>query len=1454
MSWIPSLTGVPDAAARALRGWPARQRRRMSVHGGHAHIEVRAVHRAGTEAVADALEAALTRLRGVRWAEVNAALGRVVVAFDDGQIRPEALVEVVAAVEEARDLRPETFPADRPDHPADIEPLHRQLVALGADVVAATVGAAGRAVGIGPLPPVVPALMSLVDATPRVRRELEARAGHAATDLGMALCSAVAQGLGQSPLGPAVDAVQRLASIGEARARRRVWTEREPELCARDRGGRNRPMPPVDRPAPLPPGPAERYADTSSVLALVTAGAALLVTRDPGRAAVLLTAATPRAARATREVYAAELDRLAGARGVVAMDAAALRRLDRVDTVVLDPDVLHTGRYTVADVVPLGPGADDTALRLPVHALLDPARPDAAAEGDGWMLTPVADRELRRRARGLHRPGAHVLALHRDGRPVAFVVVEPEPDPLAGQVLAAARTVGEVVVAGLRTGAAERFGCGAVAGGNRLAGAVRDLQGRGRGVLVVTGRGRAALAAADCGIGVLADGQPVPWSAHLLAGPGLAEVVLLLRATAEARAVSRRGAALGAGGSVLGALLAFAGPAAGARDRAMAGVQGAALAGMAAGAWAAHGVSRRPVPRAAPTAPWHVLTAEAAMHDLGTSPAGLDAQEAAERRAAVPPDPEERPPTVAGATAAELANPLSPALAAGAGLAAVTGSVLDAALITSVMGLNAFIGGVQAIGADRAVRKLTAATTVRVLLHREGREVTVEAAELVPGDVVVLHAGDAVSADCRIIETAGMELDEAALTGESQLVAKSAEPTGAAAVADRRSMVYAGTAVAAGSGLAVVVATGAATEAGRSARSVASGGVPPQGVQARLYLLTRRSLPVSLLAGAALLGGGALRGRPLRATIGEGVGLAVAAVPEGLPIVATVAQLGAARRLSRRGALVRNTSTVEALGRVDVLCFDKTGTLTEGRLALESVVAGHGREPVDALSPEGRAVLAAGLRASPLPRGRQLLPHPTDQAVVDGAALAGVGTGTGDGGWELVADVPFEPARGYHAALGRTDRGLRVAVKGAPEVVLPRCAAWRDGGGTRPLDEASRAELVAAVERYGRTGYRILAVAERPASRTGPLTDERVTGLTFRGLLAMADPVRPTAAAAVATVRRAGVDVVMVTGDHPSTAEAIAAELGVLDGRRVVTGPELDGMGDAALAALLPQVTVFARVTPEHKARIVAGLQGRGHVVAVTGDGANDAPAIRRADVGVALGVRATPAAREAADVVVADDRIETIIDAIIEGRALWASVRDAVAMLLGGNLGEIAFTLGAGLFTRTGSPLGARQLLLVNLLTDILPAMALALRPPPHATPERLLREGPDTSLGTALYRDVAIRAAATALAATGGLTFGRVTGTRRHASTVALVALVGSQLGQTAVAGWRSPLVLSSTVASAAVLAGIVQTPGLSHFFGCTPLGPVGWAGGLGAAVAGTAGATVLTRAYTGGKPKTL
>jgi cation-transporting ATPase I len=486
------------------------------------------------------------------------------------------------------------------------------------------------------------------------------------------------------------------------------------------------------------------------------------------------------------------------------------------------------------------------------------------------------------------------------------------------------------------------------------------------------------------------------------------------------------------------------------------------------------------------------------------------------------------------------------------------------------------------------------------------------------------------------------------------------------------------------------------------------------------------------------------------------------------------------------------------------------------------------------------AVLAAALRASPVEStGEDPLPHLTDRAVVLGAARHSVLPDSGTHGWRRRAELPFEPARGYHAVLGRNGGGALLSVKGAPEVVLPRCTEWLRAGEVVALDDARRHELSTGVEHLARRGLRILAVAEREASSRRDLDDERVDRLRLLGYVTLADPVRPTAAHSVAALRSAGVRTVMVTGDHPSTAEGIAAELGLLDGRRVLTGVELDALDDAALDALLEETCVFARVTPSHKVRIVAAYQRVGRAVAMTGDGANDAPAIRLADVGVALGENSTSAARAVADVVVTDGRIETLIDAIVEGRAMWASVREAIAILLGGNLGEILFAVSTAAVS--GGTLSPRQLLLVNLLTDAAPALTIAMRPPRGKTPEDLLREGPEASLGAALERQIVARAIATAAGAGLAWTGARLTGRGRRASTVALIALVGGQLGQTLATCGRDPTVLAAALGSALALGVAVQTPVLSQLMGCTPLGPVGWGIGLAGAAAATGLAAV-------------
>jgi cation-transporting ATPase I len=678
-------------------------------------------------------------------------------------------------------------------------------------------------------------------------------------------------------------------------------------------------------------------------------------------------------------------------------------------------------------------------------------------------------------------------------------------------------------------------------------------------------------------------------------------------------------------------------------------------------------------------------------------------------------------------------------------------------------------------------------------------------------------------------------VDETCLTGESLPVWKGAAPSFAPHVADRTSMLYEGTAIAAGDVDAVVVAVGADTEARSGERMDAL--APESGVEQRLRSLTALTTPIAVAGGLGIGALGAMRGVPVRDVVGSGVALTVAAVPEGLPLLATVAQVGAARRLSARGALPRTHRAIEALGRVNVACVDKTGTLTEGRIALAVVSDGVREEPLDRLSAWARELVAAGVRASP-ESGNGDVPHPTDRALLEGANGLGV---IGDGwavDWQRVAELPFEPSRGYHAVLGAGNGEARLTVKGAPEVVIARCSYVRREGVDVRLSAADRLELRKGVERLAHQGLRVLAVAERTVPAESILDEEAIEGLVLLGCLGFSDPVRPAAAAAVAGLRSAGVDVVMITGDHPSTAEGIGVELGLVDGRRVMTGHELDELAEDDLIAVLPEVGVFARVTPAHKVRIVCALQSAGKVVAMTGDGANDAPAIRLADVGIAFGERSTAAARDAADLVVLDDRIETIVDALLEGRALWASVREAVAILVGGNLGEMAFTI-AGTVLAGRSPLNARQLLLVNLLTDVAPAMAVAVRQPSRPSPEDLIREGPEASLGASLNRALAVRAIATAAGATGAWFAARATGTPRHADTVGLVALVGAQLGQTVLVGGGDPVVLLTGLGSAALLATIVQLPGLSHVFGCRPLGPVGWTIASASAALATAGA---------------
>ncbi len=942
---------------------------------------------------------------------------------------------------------------------------------------------------------------------------------------------------------------------------------------------------------------------------------------------------------------------------------------------------------------------------------------------------------------------------------------------------------------------------------------IRDEQEQGHGVCYIGRDQDPAYAAADFAVGLQGSGG-APWGAHIIAGMHRDDAVSVIDAIRLARRVARRGVELSLMEAFTSAVIAATGLRSETTRKIMTIANVTTLVAMASALRAANEVVPTSSTRHPPRIDWHAMQPSDVLELVESRLTGLRAEEADMRRGHSP-DPPHPLETLSGLVADELINPLTGVLVAGAGLSAAMGSMTDSVLVASVLGFNGLIGGAQRYRIERALAAMDEGERPPARVRRPDRgTVTCDPTALVPGDVIELEAGDTVPADCRIVEKRALEIDESSLTGESLPVAKQIEPVDTPHVADRVSMLYAGTHVASGTALAVVVAVGDGTEASRGSNGAAAPAAG--GVEQRLESLTAFSAPAAALSGMLVAMASLARGQPVRDAVGSAVSLAVAAVPEGLPMVATIAQLATANRLREIGVLVRNPRAIESLGRVDVLCADKTGTLTEGRIRLRGVSDGEREWPVDALEPVAREVLGAGLRASPDPAKR--LPHPTDQALVDGARRAEVSVETGCSGWERVHEMPFEPRRGFHGTLGRGEAGPIISVKGAPEIVLPRCDRWRG----ESLSEEAREALVAHSVGLAGRGLRVLAVAQRAAGSKTRLVGDRVQGLELLGFVALADPVRPTARDAVRDLRRAGIRTVMITGDHPSTARAIASDLGLGHPDAVMTGAELDGLEDDALAEVVGRSNVFARVTPAQKVRIVRAFRGRGQVVAMTGDGANDAAAIRVADVGISVG-EATAAARASADMVVTDERIETIVRAVLEGRSLWSSVRDSVGLLVGGNLGEILFTVIAAILAGR-SPLNTRQLLLVNLITDTIPAIAVALRPPPEATPEMLSNEGPDASLGEALTRDIVWRATVTSAVSAATWLPARFTGTPARADTVGLMTLIGAQLVQTMLVGGRSALVWLSSAGALGATFAVVQTPGLSHFFGCRPLGPLG------------------------------
>ncbi|MBO0865481.1 MAG: HAD-IC family P-type ATPase, partial [Mycobacterium sp.] len=1004
-----------------------------------------------------------------------------------------------------------------------------------------------------------------------------------------------------------------------------------------------------------------------------------------------------------------------------------------------------------------------------------------------------------------------------DGESVGSVEVGWEVDPFAVALLQTAHRTGARVELRHVAGTEDLTASVATSHppGTPLLKLVRELRADRGPVLLITALHPdfastdtlAALAIADVGVALDDPRAATPWAADIITGTDLAAAVRILSALPVAKRTSETSVRLAQGGSTLAGLLLVTGESRASTSpfslqRWLNPVQAAGAAAMVSGALSAGKVLRQPDPTPQPLTAWHALDPEIVYSRLTSRarPMAVEVGTGTWRRAledlsynpilAPFRDPASRAGKLLTATRAELADPLTPILAVGAAASAIVGSNIDALLVAGVMTANAIVGGVQRLRAETAVAELFAeqdqlarrvvlpavATTPRRLeagRHAQ-RTVTVNAKSLRPGDIIEVAAPEVVPADARLLVAEDLEVDESFLTGESLPVDKQVDPV-AVTDPDRASMLFEGSTIVAGHARAIVVATGAGTAAHRAISAVADVETAA-GVQARLRELTSKVLPLTLAGGAAVTGLALLHRGALRQAVADGVAIAVAAVPEGLPLVATLAQLAAAQRLSRCGVLVRTPRAVEALGRVQTVCFDKTGTLTENRLRVVCGVP-HATSPQGpfpaAADPRAAEVLRAAARACTQPREGQGHAHATDEAILTAASSL---PSTNGPQWTIHAEVPFESSRGYAAAIGTSSADTTkpmLMLKGSPEQVLPRCR-FAD-----PDDDRSHAESL--VQSLAEQGLRVLAVAQR---RWDQKTDEDDTDadavdtvahdLELIGFVGLADTARPSARPLIEALVDANHRVVLITGDHPVTARAIARQLGLPPDAREVTGAELAALDQEEFTKLAAGVQVFARVSPEQKVQIVAALQRSGQVTAMVGDGANDAAAIRMADVGIGVSGRGSSAARGAADIVLTEDDLGVLLDALVEGRGMWAGVRDAVTILVGGNVGEVLFTI-IGTALGTGrAPVGTRQLLLVNLLTDMFPALAVAVTPQypqPEETAEgldpeaeqtewayqRAILTAPTPSLDAPLMRQIITRGAVTAAGATAAWAIGR-------------------------------------------------------------------------------------------------
>jgi Ca2+-transporting ATPase len=759
-----------------------------------------------------------------------------------------------------------------------------------------------------------------------------------------------------------------------------------------------------------------------------------------------------------------------------------------------------------------------------------------------------------------------------------------------------------------------------------------------------------------------------------------------------------------------------------------------------------------------PEPAWHALPAADLIAHHGVDPAvGLSAADVTRLRERFGPNalPAAPKPSVLRQLLGQFLNPLVGTLLAAAAIAvgvAIWGGeggiglsrFSDAIAILTIVIVNALIGFYQERKAEKALDALMKLSAARCKVLRAGDVTVLDARDLVPGDIVLLEAGDKVPADLRLMTATELQTVEGELTGESTPVEKNADATlnASTPLADQVTMVFSGTTVILGDGRAVVAATGRETQVGRVGKMLTDVTKQASPLEEAIADFGKRILWICIAISVVLFVIGIAKGDVAwHVLLLTAVSVAVAAIPEGLPAITSITLALGMQRMAQRGAIIRKLAAVETLGCATVVCTDKTGTLTRNEMTVRVVdvdghaltVTGDGYDGAGELHEGGRALaelpesvretvrVAAIANTAKLAKkegATEVVGDPTEAALLALAAKVKVARESALGPREEVFTIPFSSARKRMAVVTREAASGRhfVQVKGGVDVLLPRCERVLTDAGEVALDAAGRAAITARAEAYSAQALRVLAMAVREGG--DELLDRETcdTSLTFVGLVGMIDPPRPEAKAAIAAAKEAGIRVVMITGDHPVTARAIAAELGLWEeGSLTVTGEELRTMSDAALLEVLPRVRVFARVDPEHKLRIVKALQGaERETVAMTGDGVNDAPAIKQAAIGVAMGKGGTDVAREAADIVLQDDNFATIIEAVREGRAIYRNIQKSIFFLLSSNAGLCVAVFATSFFSPTvAPPLAALQILWINLVTNGLPALALGVDPP---------------------------------------------------------------------------------------------------------------------------------------------